>query len=38
MGGDRFVCGVSEAKCEELALSSREQFNNRCAVQPSGSP
>lgn len=36
MGGYRYVCGVNETRCEELAISSREQFNNRCALEPSG--
>lgn len=35
MGGDRFICGANQTRCEELAISSREQFNNACAVQPS---
>jgi len=36
MGGDRWICGVNETRCQELAVSSREQFNNACAVQPGG--
>lgn len=36
MGGDRFVCGTTQERCEELAIASRELFNNRCMLQPEG--
>lgn len=36
MGGDRFICATDKARCAELTLASREQFNNVCTEQPEG--
>lgn len=30
MGGNRYICAANKTRCTELALASREQFNNAC--------